>query len=98
MDDTDATSLDQIREFLAGSADVRFSGQRRAEVYVWVERRLVRQCVGRMTVLSRAQLTRLRRVSPDRAFEIGGVSTHEVRHALHGWRHNAAGLRGQSAW
>jgi len=39
-----------------------------------------------------------RRVSPDGACEIGGVSTHEIRHALHGWRHSAAGLRGQSAW
>ena len=74
MDDTDATSLEQIRAFLAGSADVRFSGQRRAEVYAWVERTLVRheyaglpregkglvrQYVGRMTGLSRAQVTRL---------------------------------------
>jgi len=74
MDDTDATSLEQIRAFLAGTADVRFSGQRRAEVYAWVERTvvrheyaglsregkgLVRQYVGRMTGLSRAQVTRL---------------------------------------
>ena len=74
MDDTEATSLEQIRAFLAGSADVRFSGQRRAEVYAWVEGRLVRheyaglprggkglvrQYVGRMTGLSRAQVTRL---------------------------------------
>ena len=42
MDDSDATSLEQIRAFLAGSEDVRFSGWNRAEVYDWTERTLVR--------------------------------------------------------
>ena len=74
MDDTEATSLEQIRAFLAGSDPVQFSGQRRQEVYEWVERTLVRhqyaglgRCgkglvrryIGRMTGLSRAQVTRL---------------------------------------
>ena len=74
MDDTDAVSLTQIRAFLAASGEVRFAGQRRAEVYGWVERTLVRhqypslsradkgvvrQYIGRMTGLSRAQVTRL---------------------------------------
>ncbi len=74
MDDTQATSLEQIRAFLAGSGGVRFSGQHRDEVYAWTERTLVRQqyavlskagkglvrCyVARMTGLSRAQVTRL---------------------------------------
>ena len=74
MDDTKAMSLEQIRAFLAASGEVRFAGQRRAEVYEWVERTLVRheyaslgradkgvvrQYVGRMTGLSRAQVTRL---------------------------------------
>jgi transposase InsO family protein len=74
MDDTEAVSLEQIRAFLAGSGEVRFAGQRRAEVYVWVERTLVRHAyaglgradkgvvrkyIGRMTGLSRAQATRL---------------------------------------
>jgi len=69
MDDADATSLEQISAFWAGSADVRFSGQRRDEVYTWEERTLVRheyaglaregrglvrQYVGRMTGLRRA--------------------------------------------
>jgi transposase InsO family protein len=74
MDDTEATSLEQIRAFLAGSGEVRFAGQRREEVYDWVEKTLVRlqyasldkpgkglvrQYLTRMTGLSRAQVTRL---------------------------------------
>jgi transposase InsO family protein len=74
MDDSEATSLEQIRAFLAGSGGVRFDGQRREEVYAWTERALVRhlyaelgrkekglvrQYVARMTGLSRAQVTRL---------------------------------------
>ena len=74
MDDSEATSLEQIRGFLAGSEVVRFAGQRREEVYGWVEKTLVRHqyvglgrpdkgllrlYVGQMTGLSRAQVTRL---------------------------------------
>jgi transposase InsO family protein len=74
MDDSEATSLEQLRGFLAGSEVVRFAGQRREEVYGWVEKTLVRhQYVGlgrpdkgllrlyiaQMTGLSRAQVTRL---------------------------------------
>jgi transposase InsO family protein len=74
MDDSEAVSLEQIRVFLGASGEVRFAGLRRAEVYGWVERTLVRhryaglgrgdkgvvrQYVARMTGLSRAQVTRL---------------------------------------
>lgn len=74
MDDSEATSLEQVRAFLAGSSEVRFAGQRRDEVYGWTERTLVRfeyaglgkrekglvrRYVARMTGLSRAQVTRL---------------------------------------
>ena len=74
MDDTEATSLEQIRAFLAGSDPVQFSGQRREEVYGWVEKTLVRhqyaslgrrgkglvrRYIARMTGFSRAQVTRL---------------------------------------
>ena len=74
MDDSEATSLEQIRGFLAGSEVVRFAGQRREEVYGWVEKTLVRHqyvglgrpdkgllrlYIGQMTGLSRAQVTRL---------------------------------------
>lgn len=74
MDDSEAGSLEQIRAFLAGSGEVRFAGLRRAEVYAWVERTLVRhqygslgrankgvvrQYIARMTGRSRAQVTRL---------------------------------------
>lgn len=74
MDDSEATSLEQIRAFLAGSGEVRFAGQQREQVYGWVERTLVRhqyasldrsgkglirRYLARMTGLSRAQVTRL---------------------------------------
>lgn len=74
MDDSEATSLEQVRAFLAGTGEVRFAGQRRDEVYAWTESILVRhQYAGlgrrekgllrlyaaRMTGLSRAQVTRL---------------------------------------
>ena len=74
MDDSEATSLEQIRAFLAGSGEVRFAGQHRDEVYAWTERTLVRyhyaglgrrekgllrRYIARMTGLSRAQVTRL---------------------------------------
>jgi hypothetical protein len=74
MDDSEATSLEQIRAFLAGSGEVRFDGQVREEVYAWTERTLVRhqytslnraekgllrQYIARMTGMSRAQVTRL---------------------------------------
>jgi transposase InsO family protein len=74
MDDSAAVSLEQIRAFLAGSAPVQFAGQGREEVYVWVEKTLVRHqyaglgktdkglvrnYLGQMTGLSRAQVTRL---------------------------------------
>lgn len=74
MDDTEAVSLEQIRAFWAGSGEVRFAGVRRAEVYGWAERTLVRhayaglgradkgvvrQYLARRTGRSRAQVTRL---------------------------------------
>ena len=74
MDDTETGSLEQIRAFLAGSGEVRFAGQRRQEVYGWVEQTLVRHeyasldrpskglvraYLCRMTGLGRAQVTRL---------------------------------------
>ncbi len=74
MDDSEAGSLEQIRAFLAGSGEVRFAGQRREDVYGWVEQTLVRHhyaslgrtdkglvrsYIARMTGRSRAQVTRL---------------------------------------
>lgn len=67
-------SLEQIRAFLESSEELRFKGKRRPEVYAWVTRTLreqgygkqgraakglLRQYLGRMTGLSRAQVTRL---------------------------------------
>jgi hypothetical protein len=74
MDDSEAASLEQMRGFLAGSGEVRFTGLRRPKVYHWVERTLVRheyasrarlskglvrRYAARITGLSRAQVTRL---------------------------------------
>ena len=74
MDDSEATSLEQIRAFLAGAGQVRFAAQTRAEVYGWTEgtlirfgyaglckadKGLVRRYLARLTGLSRAQVTRL---------------------------------------
>lgn len=74
MDDSGRMSLEGIRAFLAAAEPVQFAGQKREEVYRWVERTLqeqeypklgrsekglVRQYVGKMTGFSRAQVTRL---------------------------------------
>jgi transposase InsO family protein len=74
MDDSRATSLEQIRALVAANGVVRFAGQRRDEVYGWMERTLVRHeyaglprpdkgvvrlYLAQMTGLSRAQVTRL---------------------------------------
>ena len=67
-------SLEQIRAFLESSEEILFKGRRRAEVYAWVTRTLreqgyaaqgragkglLRQYLGKMTGLSRAQVMRL---------------------------------------
>ena len=74
MDDSRATSLEQLRALVAANGVVRFAGQRRDEVYGWMERTLVRHeyaglprpdkgvvrlYLTQMTGLSRAQVTRL---------------------------------------
>jgi hypothetical protein len=42
MDDSHATTLEQIRGLVAANRAVRFAGQGRQEVYQWVEKTLVR--------------------------------------------------------
>jgi hypothetical protein len=74
MDNSEAIGLEQMRTILSGSEDLPFTGQRRPEVYDWVEstlaryqyanlaradKGLLRQYVTQMTGLSRAQTTRL---------------------------------------
>jgi hypothetical protein len=74
MDDSGKMSLEGIRAGLAASEAVVFASQSREQTYRWVERTLreqdytqlgrgekglVRQYVGKMTGLSRAQVTRL---------------------------------------
>ena len=67
-------SLEQIRAFLQGSQEIRFAGRSRKEIYSWVgaslvgqqyqilkkeDKGLLRSYLGKMTGLSRAQVTRL---------------------------------------
>ena len=67
-------SLEQIRAFLEASAEVGFQGRNRQELYSWINRDfassnatriesretgLVRRYLGKMTGMSRAQVTRL---------------------------------------
>jgi len=74
MQNAEALSSQQIREFLKGSEGIEFTGQSRAEVYSWTERILVAQEYGKqgkqqrggirnylskVTGLSLAQITRL---------------------------------------
>jgi transposase InsO family protein len=71
---TEKLSLDQIRAFLEASEEVQFEGEKREEVYRWIsgilqthsygkrnraERGLLRSYIGKLTGLSRAQVTRL---------------------------------------
>lgn len=72
--ETEKLSLQQIEKFLAAAKEVRFEAGQRKEVYGWIERLLcqheyarqgrrqrglLRRYIGKMTGLSRAQLTRL---------------------------------------
>jgi transposase InsO family protein len=69
-----AMNLEEIRDFLDASQDFRFEGRHREEMYEWVKKTLVgqkyqiqgkaekgllRSYLGKMTGLSRAQVTRL---------------------------------------
>jgi len=74
MQNGERLSLEQIRTFMAASEEFRFEANNREEIYGWVTRTLVeqeygrqkreakgllRRYVGKMTGLSRAQVTRL---------------------------------------
>src|SRR5882724_4615758 len=74
MEDGGKLSLEQIRVFLHGSAEVVFEARDRGELYAWVQRTLrgqdygrlkragkglVRGYMAKMTGLSRAQVARL---------------------------------------
>jgi transposase InsO family protein len=104
MDDTGATSLEQIQSFLAGSGEVVFAGQRREEVYGWVEatlvrhqyaslsrggKGLVRRYLCRMTGLSRAQVTRL--IAGHR--QTGRVTAAPYRRTRFATRYTSADVR-----
>ena len=72
--ETEKLSLPQIERFLGAAKEVRFEARERNEVYRWIEgllcqqeymgqgrriRGLLRRYIGKMTGLSRAQVTRL---------------------------------------
>ena len=74
MEGGEKLSLEQIRALMEATDAVRFSGHSRKEVYGWIERTLnehgyrkqgraakgvLRSYIGKMTGLSRAQITRL---------------------------------------
>jgi transposase InsO family protein len=74
MEAGEPMSLDQIQAFLNGSEGIRFEGKSRSEVYAWVTQTLrqqayervgraakglIRAWIGKVTGLSRAQVTRL---------------------------------------
>src|ERR1700738_1180885 len=74
MVEKDSMSLEQIRAFLQASEEIEFAGRNRKEIYSWVvqtlagqqyhilwkeEKGLLRNYLGKMTGLSRAQVTRL---------------------------------------
>ena len=74
MEGKQGLSLEEIRAFLKASDEIHFEGQNREEIYGWVNqtlrqqrydelgrtgRGLVRGYVGKMTGLSRAQVTRM---------------------------------------
>jgi len=90
MKNGERLSLEQVRAFLKASEEFRFEASKRKEVYDWVTRTLVeheyhgqareakgvlRQYVGKMTGLSRAQVTRL----IGRYQESGMVKEHGYR-------------------
>ena len=77
MQVSERLGLEEIQAFLEGSGEVGFKGQKREEIYAWVDqtlkrqrygelkrsqRGLVRRYVEKMTGLSRAQTTRLIKV------------------------------------
>ena len=72
--ETEKLSLQQIERFLAAAKEVRFEASERKQIYSWIEgllcrqeymrqgrkaRGLLRRYIGKMTGLSRAQVTRL---------------------------------------
>ena len=103
MENTERLSLEQIRAFLKASEEVQFEATERAEIYGWVTRTLchqqywkqkreargqLRQYMGRMTGLSRAQVTRLiARYKQD-----GQVSERNGRRNRFGRRYTSADI------
>ena len=82
MPDGEKLSLEQIRQFLEASEEIRFQGKGRAEIYTWVARTLRRHSYNRqgraakglprqylikMTGLSRAQ-AKLRTLGTEQRF------------------------------
>src|SRR5437016_13566527 len=91
--ETEKLSLQEIGKFLLAAQEVRFEASQREEVYGWIERwlcqqeyvrqgrrarGLLRRYIGKMTGLSRAQLTRLvgRYVATG---QVGKKATHRHR-------------------
>ena len=104
MKNGERLSLEQIRAFLKASEEFRFEASKRKEIYEWVTRTLVeqeysgqpreakgvlRQYLGKMTGLSRAQVTRL----IGRYHESGLVKEHGYRRHRFVCRYTAADIQ-----
>ena len=104
MDDSRKMSLEGIQAFLAASEPVVFAGQSREQTYGWVDRTLreqdytglgraekglVRRYVGKMTGLSRAQVTRL----IGSYCQKGGVKAHPYRRHRFAARYTAGDIQ-----
>jgi len=74
VQEAEKLSLEEIRRLLEASEGIRFAGEKRAEIYGWIEqvlcqqeyasqgkasRGLLRRYIEKMTGMSRAQVTRL---------------------------------------
>jgi transposase InsO family protein len=103
MKNGERLSLEQIQAFLEASEEFRFEGSKRKEVYEWVRRTLVeqeysgqprpakgllRQYIGKMRGLSRAQVTRL----IGRYHESGMVKERGYRRHRFACRYTAADI------
>src|SRR5256712_7433426 len=113
MQKIERLTLEQIREFVEGSRTIGFAAPKREAVYEFLERVLksqqyrrlsrgqkgiVRRFLGKMTGLSRAQLTRwIGRWMKTRRVQRKPACRGELSAKVHGGRHRPAGRCGRRA-
>lgn len=113
MQNGERLSLEQIRAFLEASGEIEFDAANRGEVYDWVTgalceqeywkqsrgaKGMLRRYIGKMTGLSRAQVTRLiSRYKQSGPGERAELPAKPVCEPLHAGGYRAAGPSGRSA-